>query len=115
MPTAYRLTESGIGDLRIEGKALLATLGEDEEYTVAVSGRPDAADGQERRAAPTWATRPSPAGSRRSAPSSSARCAPPRTSGILLRETSNSFATELGHQLLYGAAAAYPVDAAAST
>ena len=30
--------------------------------------------------------------------------------GVLLRETSNSFATELGPQLLYGAAAAYPVD-----
>ena len=30
--------------------------------------------------------------------------------GILLRETSYNFTTELGHQLLYGAAAAYPVD-----
>ena len=30
--------------------------------------------------------------------------------GILMRQTSESFATELGHQLLYGAAAAYPVD-----
>ena len=30
--------------------------------------------------------------------------------GILLRQTSNNFATELGHQLLYGAAAAYPVE-----
>ena len=79
--STFRLTESGIGDLRIEGKALLATLGEDEEYTVAVSGRPDAADGQERRAAPTWATRPSRAGSRRSAPWTSARCAPPRNLG----------------------------------
>ena len=36
-PTYRRLTESGIGNVRIEGKALLATLGEDEEYTVAVS------------------------------------------------------------------------------
>ena len=33
LPTGYRLTESGIGDLRVEGKALIATLGEDEEYT----------------------------------------------------------------------------------
>ena len=49
MPIPYRLTESGIGDLRIEGKALIATLGEDDEYTVAVSGWPVAADGQERR------------------------------------------------------------------
>ncbi|HEY5246426.1 MAG TPA: thrombospondin type 3 repeat-containing protein, partial [Acidimicrobiales bacterium] len=30
--------------------------------------------------------------------------------GLLIRETSNSFATELGPQLLYGAAAAYGVD-----
>ena len=37
MPTDCRLTESGIGDIRIEGKAQLATLGEDDEYTVAVS------------------------------------------------------------------------------
>ena len=32
-----------------------------------------------------------------------------------MRETSNSFATELGPQLLYGAAAAYAVDAIASS
>ena len=37
MPTYYRLTESGIGDLRLEGKALLATLGEDDEYTLGLS------------------------------------------------------------------------------
>ncbi len=30
--------------------------------------------------------------------------------GILIRETSNSFATELGPQLLYGAAADYSID-----
>jgi hypothetical protein len=34
MPINYRLSETGIGDLRLEGKALVATLGEDEEYTV---------------------------------------------------------------------------------
>ena len=37
MPTYYRLTESGIGDIRVEGKALLATLGEDEDYTLGLS------------------------------------------------------------------------------
>ena len=30
--------------------------------------------------------------------------------GILIRETSNSFATDLGPQLLYGAAADYSID-----
>ena len=37
MPSNFRLKENGIGDVRIEGKMLLATLGEDDEYTVALS------------------------------------------------------------------------------
>jgi hypothetical protein len=37
VPTGARLTESGIGDLRVEGKATLATLGRDDDYTLGLS------------------------------------------------------------------------------
>lgn len=37
VPANLHLTESGIGDLRLEGKAHLATLGDDDQYDLALS------------------------------------------------------------------------------
>src|SRR5579862_3970523 len=37
VPTGARLTENGIGDVRIEGKAQVATLGDDDQYAFAAS------------------------------------------------------------------------------
>jgi outer membrane protein OmpA-like peptidoglycan-associated protein len=108
-PIPFRLSESGIGDLRIEGKALIATLGEDDEYTVAVSGGLSLPTGKN-------ADRPylgdkSVSGRIKAIGAidfGKVRAA--ANLGILLRETSQSFKTEMGHQLLYGAAAAYPLE-----
>ena len=47
MPGQPALNESGIGDIRVEGKALLATLGERRRVHLGALGRPDAADGQD--------------------------------------------------------------------
>ena len=98
LPTGFRLTESGIGDLRIEGKALIATLGEDERVHASARIRLGLSlpTGQGRRPRPTWATRPSPAGSRRSAPCDFGKVRAAANLGILLRETSQSFETEVG-------------------
>jgi hypothetical protein len=107
MPNNYRLTESGIGDIRLEGKALLATLGEDEEYTLGLSagltlptgntgGRPYLGDKTVTGRIKGLAA---------------AELGPMRLGanlGLLIRETSKSFATDMGSQLLYGAAALYP-------
>jgi outer membrane protein OmpA-like peptidoglycan-associated protein len=109
LPRNYTLTESGIGDLRIEGKALVATLGEDEEYTVAVSGGLSLPTGKD-------ASRPylgDKSVTGRIKAIGAAELGKVRAAanlGILLRGTTTNFKTEYGHQLLYGAAAAYPVD-----
>jgi OmpA-OmpF porin, OOP family len=109
MPANIRLTESGIGDLRLEGKALLATLGEEEEYTVAVVAG---------LSLPTGKSDDRPYLGDRSVTGRikgifAAELGPVRAAanlGLLFRGTTQSFKTEIGHQLLYGAAAAYPVE-----
>jgi hypothetical protein len=109
MPNGYRLTESGIGDLRLEGKALLATLGDDDQYTVGVSAGLTLPTGKS-------ASRPylgDKTVTGRVNALAQAELGPARVGanlGVLVRETSNSFATAVGPQLLYGLAAAYPAD-----
>jgi hypothetical protein len=108
-PANRRLTESGIGDVRIEGKALIATLGEEEEYTVAVSAGLSIPTGE--NASRPYLSDKNFTGRIKvigAAELGKARVA--ANLGLLMRETSYNFKTELGHQLLYGAAAAYPVD-----
>jgi hypothetical protein len=107
MPTHFRLTESGIGDMRIEGKALLATLGEDEEYTVGISAG---------LTVPTSKLGPATYLGDKTVTGRvkalfAAELGPMRLGanlGVLIRETSTSFATQVGPQLLYGVAALYP-------
>jgi hypothetical protein len=109
MPIPYRLVESGIGDLRLEGKALAATLGEDDEYTVAVSAGltlPTGKSGDRQ-----WLGDKNVTGRIKAIGAADwGKLRAAANLGILLRQTSNYFATEMGHQMLYGAAAAYPVE-----
>ena len=109
MPSGFRLTETGIGDVRLQGKALLATLGEDDEYTLGLSAElslPTGNTGGRRYLGDKTVTG-------RVTALAQAELGPARLGanlGVLIRETSNSFATALGPQLTYGAAAAYPAD-----
>jgi outer membrane protein OmpA-like peptidoglycan-associated protein len=109
MPRNFRLTESGIGDIRVEGKALLATLGEEEEYTVGLVAGLTLPTGKN-------ADRPYLGDKNvtgRIKGIFQAELGPVRAAanlGLLFRGTSQSFKTEVGHQLLYGVGAAYPVD-----
>ena len=109
LPKPFRLSESGIGDLRVEGKALVATLGEDEEYTVGVSAGLSLPTGK--NASRPYLSDKTVTGRIKvigAAEFGNVRAA--ANLGILLRETSQSFSAEVGSQLLYGAAAAYPLD-----
>jgi hypothetical protein len=110
MPAHLHLRESGIGDIRLEGKAHIATLGPDDEYDLAISAGLSVPSGHSGsldylgdktvtgriRAIATADLGPVTVGA---------------NLGILIRETSRTFATELGPQLLYGAAANYAVTA----
>ncbi|HXU64915.1 MAG TPA: hypothetical protein VN962_24625, partial [Polyangia bacterium] len=110
MPAYLHLRESGIGDIRLEGKAHIATLGPDDEYDLAISAGLSVPSGHSGsldylgdktvtgriRAIGTADLGPVTVGA---------------NLGILIRETSHTFATELGPQLLYGAAANYAINA----
>ncbi|HEY7375758.1 MAG TPA: thrombospondin type 3 repeat-containing protein [Polyangia bacterium] len=109
IPTGARLTETGIGNLRVEGKALIATLGEDDEYTVAVSAGLSLPTGKS-DSRPYLSDKTVTGRIKAIGAVDFGKVRAAGNLGILLRETSHNFATELGHQLLYGAAAAYPVD-----
>ncbi len=109
IPTGQRLTETGIGNLRVEGKALIATLGEDDEYTVAVTAGLSLPTGKS-DSRPYLSDKTVTGRIKAIGAIDFGKVRAAGNLGILLRETSNNFATELGHQLLYGAAAAYPVD-----
>jgi hypothetical protein len=109
VPANLHLTESGIGDLRLEGKAHLATLGDDDQYDLALSAGltlPTGHTGGRDYLGDKTVTG-------RIKAIATVELGPVRAAanlGLLIRETSNAFATELGPQILYGAAAAYSVD-----
>src|SRR5579871_343432 len=109
MPANLHLRETGIGDLRLEGKAHLATLGADDQYDIGVSAGLTLPTGHSGGRAylgdKTVTGRIKAIGTIDFGPVRAAG-----NLGILIRETSNSFATELGPQLLYGAAADYSID-----
>jgi hypothetical protein len=109
IPTGQRLTETGIGNLRVEGKALIATLGEDDEYTVAVTAGLSLPTGKS-DSRPYLSDKTVTGRIKAIGAIDFGKVRAAGNLGILLRETSHNFATELGHQLLYGAAAAYPLD-----
>jgi OOP family OmpA-OmpF porin len=110
VPTGERLSESGIGDMRVEGKAQLATLGADDQYSVAASAgiTLPTSKGVDR---PYYLGDRSVTGRLKAigmAQFGHVRAA--ANLGLLFRGTSNAFATQMGHQVLYGAAAAYELE-----
>jgi outer membrane protein OmpA-like peptidoglycan-associated protein len=109
IPTGGRLTESGIGNLRVEGKALIATLGEDDEYTVAVTAGLSLPTGKNADR-PYLSDKTVTGRIKAIGAIDFGKVRAAANLGILLRERSDNFSTQMGHQLLYGAAAAYPVD-----
>jgi hypothetical protein len=108
VPSGYRLTESGIGNVRIEGKALLATLGEDEQYTVALSAGLSLPTG-ETSSRPFLSDKNFTGRIKAIGAADFGNLRAAANLGILLRQTSSNFVTEMGHQLLYGVGAAYAV------
>ena len=109
LPTNSRHTQSGIGDVRVEGKALIATLGEDEEYTVAVSAGLSLPTGKN-DSRPYLGDKSVTGRVKAIAAAELGKVRAAANLGLLLRQTSQNFSAEVGSQLLYGAAAAYPVD-----
>jgi hypothetical protein len=110
VPTTQRLTESGIGDTRLHAKAQLATLGEDDEYSIAASATVSLPTSKA-------VDRPYYLGDKsvtgRINGIGMAQLGKVRAAanlGLLFRGTSTSFATEVGHELTYGAAAAYELE-----
>ncbi|HVZ75581.1 MAG TPA: hypothetical protein VHJ20_24580 [Polyangia bacterium] len=110
VPTTQRLTENGIGDARLEVKAQLATLGEDDQYSIAASGGISIPTNKA-------VTGPEYLGDRnvtgRIKAIGAAQIGHMRAAanlGLLFRGTSDAFATQVGHQMLYGAAASYEVE-----
>jgi hypothetical protein len=109
VPTNFRLTETGIGDMRLEGKALVATLGEDEEYTVAVSAGLSLPTGKS-SSRPYLGDKNVTGRIKAIGAVDFGKVRAAANLGLLLRGTSQNFSAEVGSQLLYGAAAAYPVE-----
>ena len=109
MPANLHLVESGIGDIRLQGKAHLATLGSEDQYDLGLSAGltlPTGHTGGRAYLGDKTVTG-------RIVAIGTIDFGPVRAGGnlgILIRETSSSFATDLGPQLLYGAAADYSID-----
>jgi hypothetical protein len=107
--TGGRLHENGLGDIRIEGKAQIATLGDDDEYQFAAVGgislpTNKAVD------KPYYLGDKSVTGRIKGiAAFQLGKVRAAANLGLLFRGQTDNFATELGHQMLYGAAAAYEV------
>jgi OOP family OmpA-OmpF porin len=119
MPTGQDQTARGLGDLRLEAKTQLAVFGQDEEYGVGLLAGlsiPTAKLGGASLDVPVGQSTPYYLGEKnftgrikgifglqRGALRAAANL------GLLLRESSQSFAAKVGHQVLYGAAAAFEV------
>ncbi len=109
MPNGLHYTERGIGDVRVEGKAHLATLGDDDQYDLALSAgitvpAGHATSNLDYLGDKTVTGRIKAIGTADFGPVTLGA-----NLGILIRGTSYSFATQLGPQLLYGAAANFAV------
>jgi hypothetical protein len=109
MPANLHLVETGIGDIRLQGKAHLATLGSEDQYDLGLSAGLTLPTGYTQGRA--YLGDKTVTG--RIVAIGTIDFGPVRAGGnlgILIRETSTSFATDLGPQLLYGAAADYAID-----
>jgi hypothetical protein len=118
-PTGQDQTARGIGDVRIEAKTQLATLGDDDQLTLGLLAGltiPTAKLAGASLDVPTGSSTAYYLGDKNFTGRIKAlagyqlgRLRAAANLGILLRESSQSFATVMGHQLLYGGAAAYEV------
>jgi OOP family OmpA-OmpF porin len=109
LPSNFRLTEHGIGDARIEGKMLVATLGDDDEYTVGISAGLSLPTGKS-DSRPYLGDKMVTGRIKVLGGAELGKVRVGGNLGLLIRETSDAFATQLGPQILYGLAAAYPVE-----
>jgi hypothetical protein len=104
MPNGEKLDTNGLGDLRVEVKALLATLGGDDQFALGALGGLTLPTGKETaylgdknvtgkvKLLASWQMGPMRAAG---------------NVGAILRQTSHSFETALGHELVYGGAFSY--------
>jgi OmpA-OmpF porin, OOP family len=104
--TGARLHENGIGDMRVEGKAQLATLGDDDQYSVGASAGITLPSGKNADR-PYLGDRSVTGRIKAIGMAQFGHVRAAANLGLLFRGTSNAFATEMGHQMLYGAAASY--------
>ncbi|HET6148469.1 MAG TPA: thrombospondin type 3 repeat-containing protein [Polyangia bacterium] len=119
VPTGQDQTARGLGDLRLEAKTQLAVFGADEEFGVGLLAGisiPTAKLGGASLDVPVGDSGPYYLGDKnftgRIKGIFGVQKGPVRAAanlGVLLRESSQSFAAVVGHQLLYGAAAAFEV------
>ena len=103
-PTGGKLDTYGLGDLRLEAKVLLATLGDDDQVSLGAIGGLTLPTGKDSAylGDKTVTGRIKLLGGWQSGPVRIGA-----NLGVILRETSRSFKTELGHQLIYGGALSY--------
>src|SRR5450432_3452454 len=107
--TGGRLTENGIGDLRLETKAQLATLGDDDQYSFAASGGITLPTSKSVTDSAYLGDKNVTGRLKGIGMVSLGHVRAAANLGLLFRGTSYAFATQMSHQVLYGAAAAYDV------
>jgi hypothetical protein len=108
--TGGRLHENGIGDLRIEGKAQIATLGDDDQYSFAAVGGITVPTSKAVSDAAYLGDKSVTGRIKGIGMATLGKVRAAANLGLLFRGTTYSFATQMSHQLLYGAAAAYELD-----
>jgi OOP family OmpA-OmpF porin len=108
--TGGRLTENGIGDMRLEAKAQLATLGDDDQYSFAASGGITLPTSKSVTDAAYLGDKNVTGRLKGIGMVSLGHVRAAANLGLLFRGTSYAFATQMSHQVLYGAAASYQLD-----
>src|SRR5450432_2147600 len=107
--TGGRLTENGIGDMRLEAKAQLAALGDDDQYSFAASGGITLPTSKSVTDSAYLGDKNVTGRLKGIGMVSLGHVRAAANLGLLFRGTSYAFATQMSHQVLYGAAAAYDV------
>src|SRR5882724_8859722 len=108
--TGGSLHENGLGDMRIEAKAQIATLGDDDQYSLAASGGLTLPTSKSVSDAAYLGDKSVTGRIKAIGMVSLGKVRAAANLGLLFRGTSYAFATQLGHQMLYGAAASYDLD-----
>jgi hypothetical protein len=108
--TGGRLHENGLGDMRIEAKAQIATLGDDDQYSLAASGGLTLPTSKSVTDAAYLGDKSVTGRVKAIGMVSVGKVRAAANLGLLFRGTSYAFATQMGHQMLYGAAASYELE-----